>query len=143
MSAGKVVAIGCGAAVVVAAALVAGGVFWVRAHQGELVEAGKGAFKEGAHFGEGRDAAACVAEAERRLPSLGGALDEATNKVFLEGCLKTATLPAGFCDGIPARNDILASVHWAGTRCTGVPAASQARCTRLIGAVQERCQAGR
>ena len=133
-----------GALIVVAGLATCGGLYaWLQSHKDELNRAAKESLRDGAHFGDGKDAAACVGEAEARLLHVDGVIAEASNKVFLEGCLKTASLPAGFCEGIPPRSELRQSIAWAATRCHNEAASDAQRCGRLIGAVQERCEARR
>ena len=156
MSGGKVAAIVVAIVVVAVGAAIGAGWWWLRAHKDELQRTGKESFRDGAHYGIGKDANACVVEAERRLRHVGsspvsssvssvsfdGILGEAANKVFLEGCLKASTMPPSFCDGVPKRDDMTASVRWLSTKCATLGDAREP-CTRLLGAVQERCEAPR
>jgi len=139
----KVFAIGCGAAIVLAVVAVGGGWWWLQAHKDELMEKGSSAMHEGDEYGKGKDGNACVDEAVRRLSTTKGILNEATNKVFLESCLRTVTIPAGFCDGIPPRDEIMKSATWALSFCQTRSSTAELhqQCTRLVGAIQERCLA--
>lgn len=113
---------------------------WLYLNADRLSEQGKAAMRDGAHFGGGKQAPACVEEALRRLDQRElGILGEATNKVFLEACLDVAVLPPGFCDGVAPRDQIIASASWALRRCEEAGRANHQPCTRLVGAIQERC----
>lgn len=117
-----------------------GVVAWFYGNSEALAEQGKAAMRDGAHFGGGKDANACVDEALRRLRELDlGFIGEATNKVFLEACLDVASRPAGFCDGVPPRDEILQSAGWLLARCEALGRPDDQPCTRLLGAVQESC----
>lgn len=118
-----------------------GGVYaWFQANAERLAAEGKASMREGAHFGGGKEAPACVEEALRRLDQGDlGIVGEAKNKTFLEACLGVATRPAGFCDGIPPRDQIIASATWALDRCAALGRPQSQPCTRLVGAIQERC----
>ena len=142
LSTGSKIAIGVVAAVLVAGFATCGGVYvWLQANGERLQEEGKAVMKEGGGFGMGKDAAACVTEAVRRLPTLDGIIAEATNKVFLESCLKTARVDAPFCEGVPPRNEIMQSATWAVARCEALGKGGDQACSRLVGAIQERCLA--
>ena len=115
-------------------------VAWLAANADRLTEQGKAAMHDGAHFGGGKQAPACVEEALRRLEQADlGIVGEATNKVFLEACLDVAARPPGFCDGVPPRDQILTSATWAMDRCAQGGRANSQPCTRLVGAIQEKC----
>jgi hypothetical protein len=129
-----------GAAALLVAGTCGAGILWIQSNQEDLREQGLVALKEGGRFGSGKEAPACVEEGLARLSdSSFDVLSEARNKVWVEACLKTATLPAGFCDGVPPRDEILASASWAVTRCERAGRPGSQPCARLIGAVQERC----
>ncbi len=117
-----------------------GAAAWLYANSDRLAEQGKATMREGAHFGGGKDAPACVDEALRRLYASDlGIIGEATNKVFLEACLDVAKRPPGFCDGAPPRGEILKSADWLLERCQAAGHPNDQPCTRLLGAIQERC----
>lgn len=118
-----------------------GGVYaWFQMNADRLAEQGKAAMRDGAHFGGGQQAPVCVAEALRRLTQGElGIVGEATNKVFLESCLDVAKRPTGFCDGVPPRDQIIASASWALARCEALGQGGSQPCTRLVGAIQENC----
>lgn len=140
MSTGAKVAI----VVVIGLVLVVGGTcggiaFWLNAHGDELQAKGKVVMQEGAAFGKDKPARACVDEGLRRLALLDGIMAEATNKVFVESCLKTATMDAQFCIGVPPRNEIMQSATWAVSTCAAYGKPGDQACSRLVGAIQERC----
>ena len=129
-------------AVLVAGFATCGGFYlWLQSNSERLQEEGKVIMKEGGRFGMGKEAPACLFEAVRRLASLDGIVAEASNKVFLESCLKTAKLSAPFCDDVPPRHEIIQSAAWALARCNALGKGEMKSCARLVGAVQERCLA--
>ena len=117
-----------------------GAAAWLFANSDRLTEQGKAAMHDGARFGGGQQAPTCVEEALRRLEQADlGILGEATNKVFLEACLDVPKLPPGFCEGVPPRDQIIKSATWAMSRCAQAGRANSQPCTRLVGAIQEKC----
>ena len=128
-----------GGVLVAGFAMCGGGYLWLQSNSDRLQEQGKAIAKEGGGFGLGKDAPACAAEAVRRLVTLDGVVAEATNKVFLESCLKTARVDAAFCQGVPPRNEILQSATWAIRRCEPLGRKNDSACSRLVGAIQARC----
>jgi len=115
------------------------GVRWLREHEGELREKGRAVVTEAENFGRGKDANACVDEAFARLHRCDGFICEAKTKIFLENCIRVSNVPAGFCDNVPKRSEILASAKWALEECARRGMANDQPCTRLIGTVQEGC----
>jgi hypothetical protein len=140
MSTGAKVAIAVVGGLVLLAGGTCGGIaLWLNAHGDELQAKGKVVMQEGASFGKGKPARACVDEGLRRLPNLDGIMAEATNKVFVESCLKTATIDAAFCAGVPPRDEIMQSATWAVSTCASYGKPGDQSCSRLVGAIQERC----
>jgi hypothetical protein len=117
----------------------AGVALWLNSNADDLQAKGKVVMQEGAAFGKGKPARACVDEGLRRLPNLDGIVAEATNKVFVESCLKTATLDAAFCAGVPPRDEIMQSATWAVSMCESLGKPGDQSCSRLVGAIQQRC----
>lgn len=118
------------------------GVIWLQTNREALTETAKTAIRDGARFGDGTDAAGCLATALQQLDGADGLVAESANKVWLEACLRSATVPAAFCSDIPPRNEIMASATWAIALCDQQGRAGSQTCARLVGAVQERCLAG-
>ncbi|MBI1944162.1 MAG: hypothetical protein HYS27_00630 [Deltaproteobacteria bacterium] len=143
MSRGTRIALFVGLGLVLLVVATCGGVYaCFQMNADRLAEEGKAAMRDGAHFGGGQQAPACVDEALRRLDQGDlGIVGEATNKVFLEACLGVAARPAGFCDGIPPRDQLIASATWAVARCGQLGHPGSQPCSRLVGAIQERCLA--
>lgn len=140
LSTGAKVAITVVAVLVLVIAGTCGGIaLWINANADDLQAKGKAVMQEGAAFGSGKPAGACVDEGLRRLPNLDGIMAEATNKVFVESCLKTATLDAAFCAGVPPRDEIMKSATWAVDLCASLGKPGDQSCSRLVGAIQERC----
>jgi hypothetical protein len=138
MSAGKIVLIVVAVIVVGIAAAIGGGYWWVQKNAPRLQEEGKAAMKEGAHFGSGKPITACLDEALRRLTPETGIMDEAKNKQFFSACMKVADMTPDFCVGVPPRGEIMQTATWAVAKCNEL-GRNDKECTRLVGAIQERC----
>ncbi len=141
MSRGARIALFVGLGLVLLVVGTCGGVYaWFQLNADRLAEQGKAAMHDGAHFGGGQEAPVCVTEALLRVTQGDlGIVGEATNKVFLESCLDVAKRPAGFCDGVPPRDQVIASATWALARCEALGHGGSQPCTRLVGAIQESC----
>jgi len=112
---------------------------WFRAHEGELREQGQAVVAEAENFGRGKDANACVDESFVRLRRCDGFICEAKTKIFLENCVRTSTVPPGFCDNIPKSSEVLATVTWALNECSRRGMENDKPCTRLVRGLQEIC----
>jgi hypothetical protein len=93
------------------AAVALGTFFWWQQHGQPMLAESKAAIGDGAKFGDGKDARACVDEAVARVKSAGytGAV---TARLFLTSCLKVAKPVAGFCDDVPAKTDQVRTASW-------------------------------
>jgi hypothetical protein len=131
-------------------AIVGVGVSWI-SHRGKEVvgefvntslEAVDKAAYEGKEFGVNTDQASCIREAfsrQRRINSLTGNI---ANEFFLESCLEVSQPTAGFCDGVPKRDERLKSLRWQLERCAEV-GLKQDRCLKLFRIVQKYCEESR
>ncbi len=115
---------------------------WIRSHEGELRDMGEDATREAQEFGRGKDADACIVETLTRGDRCGPVdlFCEVKAKIFLENCLQVATVPADFCATVPKQTNIMGSVKWQMSECGRRGHANEQRCTRLLAAVQERCE---
>jgi len=131
-----IVAVACVVLGVVAAVA---GFLWFRAHAGELRERAEAVRAEARELGASSTPDGCVGGALRRLDSGRGILDQAMAQAFLGGCLEAAPADPRFCEGVPARSEIMASVRWALGRCAELGRADDQACARILGEVQSYC----
>jgi hypothetical protein len=80
-----------------------------------------------------------VAEALNRMKTADGFIGEAKTKMFLQHCLRTATVAPQTCEGVPAPMELMKSANWMRDECARRGHANDQRCVRLIGAVQVHC----
>lgn len=135
-----------GAIVVISLAVVgtcAAGTFWLTQNQDRIAQAGEVGRVEGSAFGVGKDAQACVDEGLRRSPPAKGVADmissAITQRMFVEGCLKSAVTSSGFCLGTPSSREVLKSATWAADRCKAIGKDGDPNCPQLMAAVQAHC----
>jgi hypothetical protein len=83
--------------------------FWQPA-QARLAES-KAAIRDGAKFGDGVDAPACMGEAVARVKNAGHT-QALMVRLFLTSCLKVAKPVARFCDDVPAKTDRKRTASW-------------------------------
>jgi len=70
---------------------------------------------EGVAFGKGKDSSACVDGALKRLT--GGLTAQIDAKLFIEGCLTTATPSTPFCADVPPPSEIMKAAQWSVDQC--------------------------
>lgn len=117
----------------------AGGAYWLNSNKDRLKELGERAMAEGRALGETSDAEGCIGKALERLDAKSGLMDQVEDKIFLKACLDAAKKPAGFCDGVPKKGDIMKSATWAVDECSRRNHAGNQDCGRLVQAIQEAC----
>jgi hypothetical protein len=130
--------LGAGFVVFISVAFGAGALWW-KANKVRLMEGPSKALAEGKAFGASRADTACVEEAFRRLDVSSGFTDEVTHKLFLSACLKAANATPGFCENVPAMSEIMSTVKWTLTTCTGRGRADTQPCSRLLQEIQKHC----
>jgi hypothetical protein len=135
----KVLAIIGGTLLVLIGLAVGAGIIWFEQNKEELRVRGQAAQSQGASFGASSSQEGCVDESLSRLDQCGGLICEVMVKFFLKACLKAAPSQAGFCGGVPASGEIMASVNWTMGQCSAHDHPLDQPCARLMGAIQEHC----
>lgn len=107
-----------------------------------LVEQGAAIRSEGAAYGHGREVRECIGESLRRLQSSREFTNEVSSRLFLDGCLSTATVPPSFCESVP-RQDEAAAAEWPINECRSRDAAEISRCSRVMQEVLRYCDRAR
>jgi hypothetical protein len=124
---------------VILIAVVAGGVYLVSKHGGELVEKGKVALNEGETFGKGTDNDGCVDETLRRYkkePGMGSAI---SSGIFVRACLERSKKTPGFCDNVPGPTEFMKSAEFRQHKCSEANLPSDSYCPGIFGEVQKYC----
>lgn len=111
------------------------------AAQGEIVMA------EGESFGAGTDQAGCMsASMDRAEACTGGVMEKGTcqgmAQVYLQGCLNNAAATAGFCDGAPAKEEIMDTVNWGIAKCEEAGRGGEQSCPNMQQTRAEWCNQG-
>lgn len=112
---------------------------WFDDNKDRLKALGDTAAKDGATWAMTHDAHSCVDEALRRYDAEGGMVAEAGHTIFMRTCLDTAPRPAGFCDGVPPKNEIFQTAEWCVKKCVALNRPGSQPCTRMVKAIQESC----
>lgn len=140
----KVLLLVMGGCMVFAGLLIGGAAWWVSSNADQLKERTHRLKAEGEAFGKDRGWQACEPEALRRADgcTIGNIMCEVAQGFFFEACLTAGTPDARLCDGVPRKDEILASVTWSLSRCAAADHPDDQRCTRLMGAIQRHCGKG-
>lgn len=93
---------------------------------------------EGIEFGKGKDSSACV---DAALTKLTGGLTGGINaKIYIEGCLTTATPSTSFCADVPPPTEIMKAAQWSVDQCRKRGVKDQQGCTQVMQSVAQFCQ---
>lgn len=103
-----------------------------------VVEQQSEARREGTAYGRGRDSQTCVGESLRRLQSSRAFANETAARLFLDGCLSAASVPASFCESLRRLNEP-AAAEWAINECRNRDAEEISRCSRVLQEVLRHC----
>jgi hypothetical protein len=117
---------------------VCGGAYlWLDSKRGELKAEGDRVRVEAETFAKGADQTGCLNETFRRMGAcdpgeLAGAICRGKESVFFTACLEHATPTPGFCDGVPAPNQIMESVMWSLKRCEAIGRPGDQGCAKMF-----------
>ena len=113
---------------------------WIRSRGASLQQEGKAVAVQGEEFGRGKNAQACIDESLTRLRSAPGFIGEAKVKLFLQSCLRTATVDEETCRDVPATMSLIDTARWQMRECAKHGWANDQRCMRTISALQLTCE---
>ena len=100
--------------------LIGGGAwYWWKHHSAEFLESGKAAMTEGQAAGRRLDEGACMVLAiDRHKADWNRTMASAVrNNLWLSGCLDASRAQEKFCDGVPAKDDVVGAGLWAASSC--------------------------
>jgi hypothetical protein len=130
--------IGCAALLVVGVVAIACVVWWVNANKDRLIAQGKTVQAEGSNFGKDVAEPRCVDEALARHLKDSGLTGTIRSSLWLDACLKTSAFSEGFCDGVPADDEITRSAVWRNEQCSKRGFAG-GQCGSVLAPVQKYC----
>lgn len=137
----KALLAGCVVLILLGIVAAGAGVWWIRQNKDRLVEKGKATRAEGQAFGRSATASACVDKAlETYRGDSSALLREVQARVWLGGCLDTATPESGICTGVPPESEILRSVTWRLAECSRRGLEGDKGCTRILDELQQYCE---
>jgi hypothetical protein len=103
--------------VIIMAAGVAAGIYWLSTHGGQFLEKSKQSMLEGEQFGKATDNQGCLAESIVRHKQTPGFSSALSTQLFLQGCLQASRATPGFCDDVPKRLEFVKSAQWQQQQC--------------------------
>jgi hypothetical protein len=107
------------AVVAIVLGIVGGAWWWWSENADKLKDAGEAVFEEGRKAGMALRESGCVEKAleRHRVAENRSILGTIRTNLFLRACLDASGPEAAFCDGVPAKGEIMAIGVWAGQRC--------------------------
>ncbi len=107
-------------------------------HLGPLIQEGRAQRVQGAEFGESADAQECLLKTFEIYAEGPGVKQGMVCRGFLDACLSKSSPAPGFCEGVPTKNEIVASAKWRLSVC-GRAGHGDESCHMLLEPVQEYC----
>lgn len=86
------------------------------------------------------DSNACVEDLKQQVQECNSLTCQVGQRVFMMECLNRAPLAEGFCDGVPASDQMIESAQWSLKQCADTGEAINA-CVQAMNAVPEFCKA--
>lgn len=113
---------------------------FVREHKDEWLAKGRDTFQEGVAAGAALDDQGCLNRAFEQYRQGDAGIGGIGARLWLKGCLRTATPTAQFCRDVPAQEDIADSIAWQVARCAPYGQIGQSACSGLLNEVQTHCR---
>ena len=116
-------------------------VLWVRANADDIKAGAKEVQAEAHAFGLGSDQAACLDEGLRRAaPCMDMNIKcQVKAKLFTNFCLDVAPDTPDFCEGVPAKNELIAFTKWATQECSARGMLGNQGCQQLLQEQADHC----
>jgi hypothetical protein len=125
--------------VVLAAGVIAAGVYWFYRNKEALIARGKAVATEGRDFGRGTDNQGCVDQSIMRYKRDPGFRAAISNSIFMRTCLDSSRVTLGFCDDVPRQSEFIKTSEWRLAQCRRVGLSSDHNCQNLFTPVQQFC----
>jgi hypothetical protein len=121
---------------------VGGIVYWVYQNKDKWTQSFEQVEKESKDFGAKTDNEGCLKEALSRHKNDKSITGQISTTIFLGTCLQKSAPSPGFCDGIPAKGEIIKSNNWKLKKCSDAGLQNDQGCQQILDAVQEYCRRG-
>jgi hypothetical protein len=128
------------AGVAIVLAMAGGAWWWWKDNAEKLQEAGAAAFDEGRQAGAVLRESGCVDKAveRHRVAENRTLLGSVRTNLFLRACLDSSKSEPAFCDGVPAKGEILSTGLWAGQSCVKL-GYTDSYCGQMFTQISEYC----
>ena len=128
------------AGVAIVLAMVAGAWWWWNENAAKIAEAGLAASDEGRKAGASLGESGCLDKAveRHRVDDNRTILGTVRTTLFLRACLDASKAEAVFCEGVPAKGEVLATGTWAGNRCANL-GFTDPYCAQMFNQIAEYC----
>lgn len=113
---------------------------FVREHKDEWFAKGRDTLQEGIAAGASLDDNGCLSRAFEQYRQGEAGIGGIGARLWLKGCLRTATPTAQFCRDVPAQEDIADSIRWQVAHCAAYGQVGQSACGGLLSEVQIQCR---
>lgn len=114
---------------------------YVGSHKDEWLSKGRDTMQEGREAGRTKRDAECLDQAVAMHREGDSGFAGLGARLWLNGCLQTATPTPEFCRDVPAADDIAGSIGWQMTECGKHGLAGNSACGGTMSEVQKHCQA--
>jgi hypothetical protein len=118
--------------------------YWIKNNGKQLIveqmQKAKKDVNAGQQFGVKTDQNGCLKQALTQMDKSTSTDfgEQMKNRFFLRGCLESSTPSLGFCNGVPAVNEIMASARWRIQKCQQLEPKHQ-QCANVIAGIQDFC----
>ena len=137
----KVMLILGGAFFLLCVLLAGAGAWWFKSNEARFKGAAESARAAGATFGGAHTDTECRTKALEELHASNSFLEQVGHSVFLESCLKAATVTPALCAKVPRKSEIGKGILWAVAECADRPENERQACSRLMQKVIDVCDA--
>ncbi len=136
-----IVGVIAGLVVLVCGSGAAGLYLWARANADDLKESGLELHGEATAFGEASSDRACLEEGFARAAPCSDLNIRCNVKasVFLSFCLEAAPATGAFCEGVPARSDLLAFTKYSTQACAERGMMGHQGCAQVLQRLGDHC----
>jgi hypothetical protein len=126
--------------IVLAAGVIAAGVYWFYRNKDALIARGKAVATEGRDFGRGTDNQGCVDQSIMRYKRDPGFRAGISSSIFMRACLDASRPTPGFCDDVPKQTEFIKTAQWRIEQCRRIDLASDNNCHNLFTPIQKFCE---
>jgi len=128
-----------GGFILLAIIAVGGIAYWIYQNKDRWIQAAENIGKEAKEFGAKTNNEGCLNEALSRHKRDKSITGQISTGVFLGVCLQESAPSPGFCDGVPARGEIMKSASWSLKKCADAGLQNDQGCQQIFKAVQQYC----